>query len=759
MSGAAGAELLAKSTLVKDTTARTGGQATKALAWRRNSPGIGLETLLGEYLERHPSADTGLIERAFDWSARAHKNQHRRSGEPFIEHPLNVARIVARLGLDDVSLAAALLHDVVEDTDVDLEEIARVFGEELALLVDGVTKLDKVTFAGSEGHQAASMRKMVVSMAKDLRVLIIKLADRLHNMCTLAALSPEKQQRTSQETIDVYAPLAHRLGMQELKGQLEDLAFAALHPKWYAQIDQLVEERSPERNLYVDQLVVILTSRLEEIGIKAKVDGRPKHLWSIYEKMVLKNRKFHEIYDLVGIRIVMDGVRECYAALGSIHAIWRPVQGRFKDYIAMPKFNLYQSLHTSVVGPQGKVIEVQIRTEEMHERAEHGVASHWDYKETGQDGALAWLSRLVDWSEDADDPEHFLSNLKLELEQDEVFVFTPQGNVIALPRGATPVDFAYAIHTEVGHGCVGARVNGRLVALSGKLDSGDTVEVMTSKDPDAGPSRDWLQFVVTNRASSRIRQWFSRERRVESLSRGREEVMGELRRQSLPVAPSLRSDALGALAEELKYADREALFVGIGENVLSASSVVAKLARKLRGDEESPERVSSTVLRPRRQRSSRAAEAGVHVERLGDIWVRLAKCCTPVPPDEVIGFVTRGRGVSIHRSDCVNAVALDAESARIMDVEWEEGISTAFAAEIEVRALDRPHLLRDITAAISEQNVNITGVDARAGADGASNMRFVLELADGAQITSILRSVRRIESVYDAYRVLGGSRG
>ncbi len=737
------------------------GLVNRAPAWRRNLVDKALEPLLSEFLSRHPKADTGLIERAYEWSARAHEHQRRLSGEPFVEHPLNVARIVARLGLDDTSLAAALLHDVVEDTAADLADLSREFGQDVAEIVDGVTKLDKVEFVGSEGHQAASMRKMVVSMAKDLRVLVIKLADRLHNMCTLAALSQLKQQRISQETIDVYAPLAHRLGMAEIKSQLEDLAFAALHPKWYAQIDHLVEERAPERDLFIDQIVVILTDRLEEIGIRAKVEGRPKHLWSIYEKMVLKNREFSEIFDLVGVRIVVDDVRDCYAALGSIHAIWRPVQGRFKDYIALPKFNLYQSLHTSVVGPQGKVLEIQIRTHEMHERAEHGVAAHWDYKGSGQDGGLAWLSRLVDWSEEADDPEQFLGNLKLELEQDEVFVFTPQGNVVALPLGATTVDFAYAIHTEVGHGCIGARVNGRLVALSTGLDSGDTVEVLISKDPEAGPSQDWLKFVATNRARSRIRQWFSRERRVESLNRGREDITRELRRESLPVAPVLQSDALGEVAAELKFADREALFVAVGENLVSAASVVEKVGRKLRGGEESTERVSSTVhrLRSHRRRSAGASDAGVHVEGLGDVWVRLARCCTPVPPDQIIGFVTRGRGVSIHRSDCVNSVVSAEDAGRIIDVEWEEGMTRAYVAVTEVRALDRPGLLRDITEAISEQMVNIVGVDAQAGSDGSSTMRFDIELADSAQIASLLRAVRRIESVYDAFRVLPGARG
>ena len=756
---------------VRATTEVPVAESAGAPPWGRLQPWRGhpaagpITSLLGEYSANFGDADTDVIERAYAWAASAHRAQRRKSGEPFVEHPLNVARIVARLGLDDVSVAAALLHDVIEDTDRTLADVEADFGPEVAKIVDGVTKLDRVEFTTRERHQAASLRKMLVAMAKDLRVLIIKLADRLHNMCTLAALSPEKQQQVARETLDVYAPLAHRLGMQELKGRLEDLAFAALHPKWYAQIDHLVAEEDPERDLYLAQLLVTVEGRLLELGIGAEVTGRPKHLWSIYEKMVLKNRDFNDIYDLVGIRVITESVRDCYAVLGAIHAIWKPLQGRFKDYIAMPKFNLYQSLHTAVVGPQGKVVEVQIRTREMHARAEHGVAAHWDYKEDSGDD-LAWLSRIIDWSEESDDPEQFLGNLKVEFEQDEVFVFTPRGDVVTLPVGATPVDFAYAIHTEVGHGCIGARINGRLVALTTKLSTGDTVEVMTSKDPDAGPSQDWLQFVATSRARSRIRQWLTRERRTEALNRGRDEITTELRRESLPIAPVIRSETLRDVAKALNYDDTDALFVAVGERHLSARTVTERVARRLRGEDaegsQPAERVSATAVTPRRFSPKRSGGAGVHVEGLGDVWVRLAKCCTPVVPDEIIGFVTRGRGVSIHRADCANAVALsgDGEAARIIDVEWEEGASTVFTAAIEVRSLDRPHLLRDVAVAVSEQQVNITSVNARAGADGASIMRFEMELSDGAQLSSVLHAVRRVGSVYDAYRVLpGGGRG
>ena len=733
--------------------------------WRGHPSGGPITSLLAEYSEHSGAGDSDLIGRAYAWAAAAHRAQRRKSGEPFVEHPLNVARIVARLGLDEVSVAAALLHDVIEDTDRTLDDVEAEFGPEVAKIVDGVTKLERIEFTTRERHQAASLRKMLVAMAKDLRVLIIKLADRLHNMSTLAALSPSKQQQVARETLDVYAPLAHRLGMQDFKSRLEDLAFAALHPKWYAQIDHLVVEQDPERDLFLAQLLVGVEERLAELGIDAEVTGRPKHLWSIYEKMVLKNREFSEIYDLVGIRIVTESVRDCYATLGAVHAAFKPLQGRFKDYIAMPKFNLYQSLHTAVVGPQGKVVEVQIRTRDMHERAEHGVAAHWEYKDEDGDD-LAWLSRIIDWSEESDDPEQFLGNLKTEFEQDEVFVFTPRGDVVTLPVGATPVDFAYAIHTEVGHGCIGARVNGRLVALTTGLATGDTVEVMTSNDVDAGPSQDWLQFVVTSRARTRIRQWHMRERRIEALNRGRDDITVELRRESLPIAPVIRSEALREVAQALNYEDTDALFVAVGERRLSARTVTERLARRLRGgdaeESQTAERVSATALSPRRAAHKRSGGAGVHVEGLGDVWVRLARCCTPVTPDEIIGFVTRGRGVSIHRADCANAVSLggEGEAARLIDVEWEEGAGAVFCAAIEVRSLDRPHLLRDVTVAVSEQQANITSVNARAGADGASIMRFELALSDGAQLSSVLHAVRRVGNVYDAYRVLpGGGRG
>ncbi len=589
----------------------------RVLPWRRNErpPADEVAPLLTAYRSRHPRSPTSLINQAYLTAADAHRSQQRNSGEPYIHHPLAVARIVADLGLDDVTVAAALLHDAVEDTGVTLDELQAQFGPDVAAIVDGVTKLDRVQFDTKEAQQAATMRKMLVAMAKDLRVLIIKLSDRLHNMRTLAAMPAWKQVRTAQETIDIYAPLAHRLGMQEVKQQLEDLAFAAMHPKRYAEIDHMVDTRSPERDLYLEQVLEEVRTRLADLRINAEVTGRPKHLWSIYEKMVVKGKEFDDIFDLVGMRVIVDSVKDCYAALGSIHATWKPVQGRFKDYVAMPKFNLYQSLHTTVMGPQGKPIEVQIRTWEMHARAEQGVAAHWSYKDRDPSNPasdMAWLNGIIDWQLETSDPDEFMRNLKVDLEQDEVFVFTPKGNVVTLASGATPIDFAYAIHTEVGHACIGARINGRLVPLDSKLSSGDTVEIFTSKVEGAGPSRDWLQFVATTRAAAKIRQWFARERREDAVETGREDLLKALRREGLPVQQVVKGDLLGEIATGLNYADLESLYGAIGENHVSAKSVAARVTRRLRDfdpdkeeDEVLPTTAAPAQQAPRRRRTRR----------------------------------------------------------------------------------------------------------------------------------------------------------
>jgi guanosine-3',5'-bis(diphosphate) 3'-pyrophosphohydrolase len=740
----------------------------RVLPWRRNErpPADEVAPLLTAFRARHPKAPTALITRAYLASAEAHRGQSRRSGEPYIQHPLAVARIVADLGLDDVTVAAALLHDAVEDTGLTLEDLEEDFGRDVTTIVDGVTKLDRIKFDTKEAQQAASMRKMLVAMAKDLRVLIIKLSDRLHNMRTIAAMPAWKQERTARETLDIYAPLAHRLGMQEVRQELEDLSFAAMHPKRYAEIDHMVSTRSPERDLYLTQVLEQVRERLAELRINAEVTGRPKHLYSIYEKMVAKGREFDDIFDLVGIRVIVDSVKDCYAALGSIHATWKPVQGRFKDYVAMPKFNLYQSLHTTVVGPQGKPLEVQIRTWEMHTRAEQGVAAHWQYKdrETGAPAAdVTWLNRIIDWQSETSDPDEFMNNLKIDLEQDEVFVFTPKGQVVTLAAGATPIDFAYAIHTEVGHACIGARINGRLMSLDSKLSSGDSVEIFTSKVEGAGPSRDWLQIVATPRAASKIRQWFSRERREDAVDNGRDELLKALRREGLPVQKIVHGALLHDVAKELNYVDLDALYAAVGESHVSGKAIAARVARTMREVDptnEDDEVLPTTVRQPRRPGSRNRPPAGVHVEGLDDLMVRLSRCCTPVPGDEILGFVTRGRGVSVHRADCANAVSLAAgQSDRLIDVDWDESHDGTFVATIEVKALDRGRLLRDVASSMSDHHVNILSATTHTGSDRVSKMRFEFELADPGHLDSLLSTLRGIDSVYEAYRVVPGQGG
>jgi len=732
----------------------------RVLPWRRSatSPAVphDVRDLVELYRTRHPKADTALLSRAYNVAAEAHEGQVRRSGDPYIVHPVAVATILAELGLDDLTLAAALLHDAVEDTAVSLADVTRDFGAQVAAMVDGVTKLDRVRFDSKEAQQAASMRKMLVAMAKDIRVLLIKLADRLHNMRTIAALPQDKQERIAQETIDVYAPLAHRLGCAGIKWQLEDLAFATLYPKRYAEIEQMVSTRAPERNIYLSQAVDMVRARLVDVRVDGEVIGRPKHYWSIYEKMVVKQRGFDEIYDLVGLRVLVGTVKDCYAALGAIHSTWMPVQGRFKDYIAMPKFNLYQSLHTTVVGPQGKPIEVQIRTREMNQRAEFGIAAHWNYKEGAPVADVGWLHRIVDWQQETDDPREFMESLKVDLEQDEVFVFTPKGDVVTMALGATPIDFAYAIHTDVGHRCIGARVNGRLVPLDSELKSGDRVDIFTSKVEGAGPSRDWLQIVVTPRARNKIRQWFSRSRREEAIEAGREDLVKHMRREGLPVQKISASSLLAKVAVDLNYTDLDALHQAIGENHVSAQSVAQRLARELRGGDHE-EQLPTTARRPTRTRVS--GSGGVHVEGLDDVMVRLAMCCTPVPGDGIVGFVTTGRGVSVHRADCANAVTLTSSMGeRQIEVEWDGTRPGVFVASIEVEALDRARLLGDVSTALADHHVNIVASSTHTGTDRVARLRFDFELADPSHLDSLLKSVKRLDSVFDAYRVLPGSR-
>ena len=724
--------------------------SSRVLPWRRQNTTIAeeLSPLLTAYKSRHPKGSVSLINTAYEMARSAHANQNRSSGELYINHPIAVARIVADIGLDEVSIVAALLHDAVEDTEITISDVESNFGSEVSAIVDGVTKLERLQFDSKEAQQAATMRKMLVAMARDLRVLMIKLADRLHNMRTIAAVPHEKQQRVAQETLDIYAPLAHRLGMQEIKQQLEDLAFAALYPKRYAELDHLVATRAPERNVYLAKTIGQVQQWLKEVKINAELTARGKHLWSIYEKMVQKGREFDDIYDLLAIRIVVQSEKDCYTVLGAIHGHWKPIVGRFKDYIAMPKFNLYQSLHTTVVGPGGKPIEVQIRTQEMHQRAEWGVASHWAYKDTVTEGDIDWLNRIIDWQGEVSDPSQFLEILKTDLEQDELFVFTPKGRVITLPVLSTPVDFAYAVHTEVGHSCMGARVNGRLVPLDYKLASGDTCEVLVSQGETSEPTEDWLDFVASPKARSKIKQWLTRERHEDLVENGRDELVERLRQAGLPAQKILSSQVLQDEVALLSFESVNEFFAAIGDQRVDAVATVERMSSRMR-DGLQPDQLSMSSVGG--GISSVNQKNGVHIEGMPDVLVRLSRCCTPVPPDEVMGFVTKGRGVTVHRADCANAT----DSARVVDVEWSsDGSSTMFVAAVEVKALDRSRLLRDVANALSDEHVNIVACTTHTGSDRVARMRFEFEFADPSHLQSVLRVIKRIDGVYDANRVL-----
>jgi GTP diphosphokinase / guanosine-3',5'-bis(diphosphate) 3'-diphosphatase len=700
----------------------------------------------------HPRAEISVIDRAYRVADSAHEKQLRKSGEPYITHPLAVARILADLGSGPATIAAALLHDTVEDTDYSLDQLRSDFGEEISLLVDGVTKLDRVKFGAAA--EAETMRKMVVAMSRDIRVLVIKLADRLHNARTWGFVSPESARKKAQETLEIYAPLAHRLGISTIKTELEDISFAVLYPKVYDEIVNLVTQRSPKRDEYTESVIEELEAELRANKIKAKLDGRPKQYYSIYQKMVLRGREFDDIYDLVGIRVLVSSVRDCYAALGAIHARWSPMPGRFKDYIAMPKFNLYQSLHTTIVGPQGRAVEIQIRTTDMHQRAEYGVAAHWKYKSGSKSDAsevdYAWLKQLSDWQEETADPSEFLDSLRFEIGAKELYVFTPKGKVVGLPRGATPVDFAYAVHTEVGHKTIGAKVNGRLVPLESELSSGDVVEVLTSKAESASPSQDWLNFVASPRAKAKIKHWFSQERKELAEEEGKESLIRALRRQGLPIQSLINSETLNQVARDFKLADIAGLFTAIGQGIVSAPNVIERL-RALQGLTDDPSTEEIPALPPRAYRKPKPSSNGVLVKGSADVLTKMARCCTPVPGDEIVGFITRGEGVSVHREDCKNVS--DLASERMVEVAWMTESRGVFMVQIQIEALDRSGLLSDVTRVLSENHVNILSASVSTRKDRVALSRFVFEMADPGHLEHLLKQVRRIEAVYDAYRV------
>ena len=723
-----------------------------------------LEPLLQSVRLSHPKADVSVIERAYAVAEKAHTGQVRKSGDAYITHPLAVTTILAELGMTPPTLAAALLHDTVEDTDYYLAQLERDFGSEIANLVDGVTKLDKVNYGAAA--QAETVRKMVIAMAKDIRVLVIKLADRLHNARTWRYVSRESAQRKAKETLEIYAPLAHRLGMNTIKWELEDLSFQALYPKVYDEIVRLVADQAPAREEYLSQVREIVSGDLKEAKLKATVTGRPKHYYSVYQKMIVGGRDFEQIYDLVAVRVLVETVRDCYAALGAMHARWSPVPGRFKDYIAMPKFNMYQSLHTTVIGPGGKPVEIQIRTHQMHRRAEYGVAAHWKYKEESLTGAtgpsaqsgnatndMAWLRQLLDWQQETADPGEFLESLRFEITASEVYVFTPKGQLVGLPAGSTSVDFAYAVHTEVGHHCIGARVNGRLVPLDSRLDNGDVVEVLTSKADTAGPSRDWLHFVKSARARNKIKQWFTRERREEMIEEGKDALAKAIRKKGMPLHRLATVESLTGVAQELRLLDIDGLYAAIGDGHVSAQHVVSRLIHAMGGEDGAGEDLSEVALptqaRPVR---SRQGDPGVIVKGMTDVWVKLARCCTPVPGDDILGFVTRGNGVSIHRRNCTNADSLLEQQDKIIEVEWAPSSGSVFLVQLHVEALDRARLLADVTRILSDNGVNILSASVHTSRDRVAALKFTFEMGDPGHLDHVINAVRRIQGVLDARR-------
>ena len=710
--------------------------------------------LLEQYSYHHTGdtvdADRAAIVESYALARFLHAHQKRRSGDPYITHPLAVAVILAEYGMDRDAIVAAVLHDTVEDTELGLSEIEHLFGAQVAYLIDGVTKLDRIKFASREEAQAATIRKMIVAMAEDLRVLIIKLADRLHNIRTIRFVSDEKQERVARETLEVYAPLAHRLGVQEIKHEMENICFEVLMPGQFSELTDQIDQRSPERQALVEKAIDEIRSILSDGGIDASISGRPKQVYSIYRKMIDSGQDFENIHDLIGVRIITENLRDCYAALGFVHSMWPPVQGRFKDYIAMPKFNFYQSLHTTVIGPNGKPLEVQIRSWDMHQLAEFGVAAHWRYKErmTPND-SLPRLGDLRLLQGDHSDPQDFLASLKLDLYQDEVFVITPAGDVFDLPKGSTTVDFAYHVHTDVGHRCTGAKINGRLVSLDTQLVSGDIIEVITSKG-DGAPSRDWLQFVRTSRAKAKIRQWFSKERREEALERGRESVFGLLRKEGLGLSAAERDRFLGDIATDLGFGSMDALFASVGEGATSAHSVIGKLVRIVRPEADA----EIDLLFVPDSRPIRSSGPGVIVEGLDDVWVRVAQCCVPVPGDDIVGYVTVGRGVSVHRSDCTNTKALSEQRDRMIDVAWLPDRVGRFTVWIQVECLDRSGLLRDVSACVTDVGGNIVSSSSFANRDRVAVLRYEVELSDAGQIDKLVGQLRVVDGVYEAFRIM-----
>ncbi|HVR04781.1 MAG TPA: bifunctional (p)ppGpp synthetase/guanosine-3',5'-bis(diphosphate) 3'-pyrophosphohydrolase [Solirubrobacteraceae bacterium] len=725
--------------------------------------------------------DRARVREAFVFACEHHAAQRRRSGEEFIVHPVGVARICASMRLDTETLCAALLHDTVEDTSASIEEVRSRFGEEIANVVDGVTKLTGITFQSRDEAQAENYRKMMVAMATDVRVILIKLADRLHNMRTIDALSKQKQIDKAKETLEIYAPIAHRLGIHAIKWELEDLAFATLHPRKYQEIKGLVAQQREERERYVGQAGEYLATELQKVAITAQIAGRAKHFYSIYAKMTKKGREFNEIYDLTAMRVLVDSVKDCYGAVGVIHSLWKPLPGRFKDFIAMPKFNMYQSLHTTVIGPEGRPLEIQIRTHEMHEMAEFGVAAHWMYKQRGgagergdgagrkgehggaaswpEDAKLKWLRSMLDWQQELSDPQEFMTSLKTDLFEDEVYVFTPKGEVKSLAAGATPLDFAYEVHTEIGHRCVGARVNGKIVPLHYELRSGDIVEILTAKR-ERGPSRDWLAMVKTTRARNKIRAWFKAESRQDTEHSGRDILQEHLKKQGLPAQKITGSALLADVIREMGFRKADDFYIALGAAKISPKVVVNKVMQRLKQGEAADGGATAAadllrVGRKRQRPTSSSGQYGIRVEGVEDVMLRLAKCCRPVPGDPIVGYISLGRGITIHREDCPNTTTLRRNPERFTNVYWEGDQATSFIVEIQIDAWDRHRLLEDLSRVFSESGANIVEARCLSTPPMVKN-RFVVEVADTHTLKGAINRLRNTESVFDAYRVTPG---
>jgi len=710
-------------------------------------------------------ADLKGIRAAYAFAEDAHTGQKRKSGEDFVSHPLAVARVLADLKLDEATIEAALLHDTVEDSpEVQLSTVRERFGDEVAELVDGVTKLGEVDLKTTTEQQSESLRKMLIAMARDIRVILIKLADRLHNMRTLDALAPDRQLYKARETMEIYAPLAHRLGISQIKWELEDLAFSYLEPVKYEQVARLVQESRGVREAYSDEVMGQLRKELGRVGIKAEITGRPKHLYSIYQKMVKKDKDFSEIFDLIALRIITNNLKDVYGALGTVHNLFKPMPGRFKDYIAMPKFNMYQSLHTTVIGPEGRPLEIQIRTVEMHQMAEYGVAAHWRYKEGGSidsfDERLAWLRQMMEWQGETTDSEEFMQALRVDLFEEEVFVFTPKGDVRSLKRGSTPLDFAYAIHTEVGSHCIGAKVNGRIVPLSSHLRNGDRIEILTNKS--ASPSRDWLDIVATSSARSKIRSWLARTTRSSDTQLGREELKKIMHKHGVSLASKRIEKALDGLATEMNFTVAEDLYAQIGGGKLSARLLGTRLLKYLsqQGLIETPESAptADAIAPPAPTRPARRPKqtGGVKVKGIDDVLVHLAKCCNPVPGDEIVGFVTRGRGVSVHRATCPNCRGLKKNGERFIEVSWDHDARATYHAEVLIQAFDRLRLLQDVTMKVAESGVNILSSSTTTHKDGIVDMRFFFEIGETNNLEKLLSNLRATEGVFEARRMLPG---